>query len=222
MGEWVGWGGRKGGWAAGGGSQRAESASGLWEDAGWLMRWKGLRGGGGQGPSSAHTGVGWSLLHTLSEFCGLCCPPGVFANNAGTPRPAPWSQTLLRPQPGSTRGSGCICTGQNPLTARTTSPSFPLYFPSEICYRFKWYRDAWPWRPKAPPNSLPPPAQKASVVTGLFSRQRALCLRTSLRVHPSPYVSELFSSRSVGTVLPACSGSLIRFLCWGGASPASS
>ena len=40
---------------------------------------------------------------------------------------------------------------------------------------------------------VPPPPQKASVVTGLFSRQQTLCLRTSLRLHPSPYVSELFS-----------------------------
>lgn len=92
------------------------------------MRWEGLRGGGGQGRSSAHTGVGRSLLHTLSEFCGLCCPPGVSAGNAGTPRPAPPSQTVLRPQPGFTWGSGCVCTGQNPLTARGTSPSFPFVF----------------------------------------------------------------------------------------------
>ena len=77
--------------------------------------------------------------------------------------------------------------GTTPPTARVHLLLSPLNFSSETCHRLKQYRNAWPWKLKVPPNSLPPPPQKASVVTGLFNRQQTLCLRTSLRIGPSPY-----------------------------------
>ena len=92
--------------------QRAELASGLWADAGWLMRWKGLRGGGRPGLCPYW---GWPVpAPHWRAFCGLCCPPGAFSGNAGTPCPAPPSQILLRPQRGCTWGSGCVCLAQHP------------------------------------------------------------------------------------------------------------
>ena len=188
-GEWVGWSERKGGCR--GREQNWPLASGLWEDAGWLMRWKGLRGGGRQG-LCPHWGWPVPAPH-WREFCGLCCPPGAFSGNAGTRCLAPPSQILLRPQRGCTWGSGCVCPAQHPPTARVHLLLSPLNFSSETCHRFKQYRNVWPWKLKVPPNSLPPPPQKASVVTGLFNRQRTLCLRTSLRIGPSPCVSELSS-----------------------------
>ena len=103
------------------------------------------RGGQGSSVPPPTLGSALSLLCTLRAFCGLCCPPEVFSGNAGTPhpalpgaggRPAAHScQTQLRSRPGFAWGLWVrLHSAKSPATtARSTFPSFPFSFFSEIC-----------------------------------------------------------------------------------------